>query len=104
MTVVAALALAVVVATAFVAVGGVLLADDALDQLHFLGPLAHVGSAALVVASLATFGPGATTGRVAVVVGVLQVAAPVATHATARAGLVRGDVDRLRGHAPDLVE
>lgn len=104
MTAVAAVALLVLVVTAGVAVGGVLLAGDALDRLHFLGPLAHVGTAALVVAGLATFGLDTTTGRIAVVVVVLQVAAPVATHATARAGLVRGDVQRLRGGAPDVIE
>ncbi|MFA9428774.1 monovalent cation/H(+) antiporter subunit G [Egicoccus sp. AB-alg2] len=104
MTALTAVALGVVLVTGVVAVGGVLLAVDALDRLHFLGPLAHVGSAALLVACAASFGLSGTTARVAVVVGVLQVAAPVATHATARAGLVRGDVSRLRDHAPDVVE
>jgi multisubunit Na+/H+ antiporter MnhG subunit len=102
--VLALLAMAVLVATALVAVGGLLLAEDALDRLHFLGPLAHVGSAALLVAAIASFGLDGTTGRIALVVAIVQVAAPVATHATARAGLVRGDVSRLRGHAPDVVE
>jgi multisubunit Na+/H+ antiporter MnhG subunit len=103
-TVVTLLAMAVLVVTAVVAVGGLLLAEDALDRLHFIGPLAHVGTAALLVAAIASFGLDATTGRVALVVAVVQVAAPAATHATARAGLVRGDVARLRGHAPDVVE
>ncbi|GGI04597.1 monovalent cation/H(+) antiporter subunit G [Egicoccus halophilus] len=104
MTVLTVLALVVLVATAVVAVAGVLLGADALDRLHFLGPVAHVGSAALLLAALATFGADRTTARIAIVVGVLQVAAPVATHATARAGLARGDVHRLRNNAPDVVE
>jgi multisubunit Na+/H+ antiporter MnhG subunit len=90
--------------TAGLAVAGVLVARDGLDGLHFLGPLAHLGSLGLLLTAVAAYGWDARTGRVVLIVLVLQVAAPIATHATARAGLARGDVSHLRGHAPDVVE
>jgi multisubunit Na+/H+ antiporter MnhG subunit len=96
-TVIVVLALGVTVAAAVVSVTGVLTSRDAFDALHYLGPVAHVGAVALLFAVLAERGLDHVTVRVALVVLVLQLAAPAATHATARAGLVRGDAARLRG-------
>jgi multisubunit Na+/H+ antiporter MnhG subunit len=96
-SVVVVLALGVTVATALVSVAGVLTSRDAFDGLHYIGPVAHVGAVALLVAVVADRGLDHVSLRVALVVLVLQLAAPAATHATARAGLVRGDAARLRG-------
>jgi multisubunit Na+/H+ antiporter MnhG subunit len=90
-------ALAVTVATATVSTVGVVTARDAFDGLHYVGPVAHVGTAALLVAVVADRGVDHVTARVALVVLVLQLAAPAATHATARAGVVRGDAASRRG-------
>jgi multicomponent Na+:H+ antiporter subunit G len=103
-SVVAAVLLAVAVLGVAVSVLGVLVARDAVDRLHYLGPATIVGGGALLLAVLAQEGASLVTARVAVIVGLLVVVGPVLGHATARAGLVRGDVERLRDEAPRLVE
>jgi multicomponent Na+:H+ antiporter subunit G len=87
-----------------VSVLGVLVARDAVDRLHYLGPATIVGGGALLLAVLAEEGATVVTARVAVIVVLLVIIGPVLGHATARAGLVRGDVERLRDDDPRLVE
>jgi multicomponent Na+:H+ antiporter subunit G len=92
------------VAGVVVSVLGVLVARDAVDRLHYLGPATIVGGGTLLLAVVAEEGATLVTARVAVIVGLLVVVGPVLGHATARAGLVRGDVERLRDDDPRLVE
>jgi multisubunit Na+/H+ antiporter MnhG subunit len=100
---VGALLLVVVVAGA-VSTVGVITARDAFDRLHYVGPVSVVGGAALALAVLASEGVGGTAARVLLTVAVLQVATAVTTHATGRAGLIRGDLERLRGSDERIVE
>jgi multisubunit Na+/H+ antiporter MnhG subunit len=94
----------VVVVAAAVSTVGVIAARDAFDRLHYVGPASVVGGVALVLAVLASEGVGTTAGRVLLTVVVLQVAGAVTTHATGRAGLIRGDLERLRGNDERIVE
>jgi len=103
-TAVVVVLLVVVVASAVVSTLGVLLARDAFDQLHYVGPVAHLGGLALLAAVVVEHGLDRTAARAAVVLLVVQLAAPVATHATARAGMVRGDLARLRDAEQRVVE
>jgi multicomponent Na+:H+ antiporter subunit G len=75
--------------TALLACAGVLVMDDALDRLHFVGALTAaallIGAAVLVRESFSLIGDRA------IIVGVLVlVTNPVLTHATARALHKRG--------------
>jgi multicomponent Na+:H+ antiporter subunit G len=83
---------------------GVLVARDAVDRLHYLGPATVVGGGGVLLAVAVQEGASWVTVRVAVIVALLVVVGPVLGHATARAGLVRGDVERLRDEDPRLVE
>jgi multicomponent Na+:H+ antiporter subunit G len=83
---------------------GVLVARDAVDRLHYLGPATVVGGGGVLLAVAVQEGATWVTVRVAVIVALLVVVGPVLGHATARAGLVRGDVERLRDEDPRLVE
>jgi multicomponent Na+:H+ antiporter subunit G len=87
-----------------VSAAGVLVARDAVDRLHYLGPATVVGGGGVLLAVLAEEGASLVTARVTVIVVLLVVVGPVLGHATARAGLVRGDVERLRDEDPRLVE
>jgi multicomponent Na+:H+ antiporter subunit G len=96
--------LALAVAAVAVSAVGVLVSRDAIDRLHYLGPATVVGGGAILLAVLLQEGASWVTARVAVIVVLLVVVGPVLGHATARAGLVRGDVERLRDEDPRLVE
>jgi multisubunit Na+/H+ antiporter MnhG subunit len=97
-------ALIVAVAAATVSTWGVLAAPDALARLHYVGPASLVGGLALVAAVVAEGVPTEVAARAALVVVVLQIATAVTTHATARAGAARGDLDRLRGVDDEIRE
>jgi multisubunit Na+/H+ antiporter MnhG subunit len=103
-TVVVGALLLVVLVAATVSTVGVLTARDAFDRLHYVGPASVAGGAALVLAVLASEGVGGTFGRVVLTVAVLQVGTALTTHATGRAGLIRGDLERLRGSDERIVE
>jgi multisubunit Na+/H+ antiporter MnhG subunit len=96
--------LLLVVVSAAVSTLGVLTATDAFDRLHYVGPVSVLGGAALVLAVVASEGLGGTAARAVLTVVVLQVATALTTHATARAGVIRGDLRRLRGHDERIVE
>lgn len=83
---------------------GVLVARDAFDRLHYLGPVTIVGSLAVLLAVLVQEGFTSMTGKVAVVALILLATGPVTTHAIARAGLVRGDARRLRDEEWEVSE
>jgi multicomponent Na+:H+ antiporter subunit G len=85
-----------------VSVVGVLVARDAIDRLHYLGPAGTVGAGSMLLAVAAEHGLDLTTARAAVVLVLLAVLSAVLTHATARAALVRGDVERLRDQDPRI--
>jgi multisubunit Na+/H+ antiporter MnhG subunit len=103
-TALVALLLLVVVAAATVSTLGVLTARDAFDRLHYVGPASIAGGAALALAVLASEGVGTTAGRAVLTVAVLQLATALTTHATARAGVIRGDLERLRDRDERIVE
>lgn len=75
---------------------GVLLARDAFDRLHYLGPVTIIGGLAILIAVLVHEGFAVITGKVAVTVLILIATGPIITHAIARAGIIRGDAHRLR--------
>jgi multicomponent Na+:H+ antiporter subunit G len=79
-----------------VSVLGVVVARDALDRLHYVGPASVIGGGAMLLAVAAETGVGLTTARAAIAVVPLVVLSAVLTHAAARAALVRGDLARLR--------
>ena len=83
---------------------GVLTATDAFDRLHYVGPASVLGGSALAAAVLVTEGLGANAVRAVLTVVVLQAATALTTHATARAGEVRGDLARLRERDGEIVE
>jgi multicomponent Na+:H+ antiporter subunit G len=99
-----AVLLGLAVAGVTVSAVGVLAARDAVDRLHYLGPATVVGGGGVLLAVAVQEGASWVTLRVAVIVALLIVVGPVLGHATARAGLVRGDVERLRDEEPRLVE
>jgi multicomponent Na+:H+ antiporter subunit G len=99
-----AVLLGAAVAGVAVSAVGVLVARDAVDRLHYLGPATVVGGGGVLLAVAVQEGASWVTVRVAVIVALLVVVGPVLGHATARAGLVRGDVERLRDDDPRLVE
>jgi multisubunit Na+/H+ antiporter MnhG subunit len=99
-----AVLLAVAVAGVTVSALGVLVARDAVDRLHYLGPATVAGSLGVGAAVAVQEGWSSVTARVAVLVVLLLVVGPVLGHATARAGLARGDVERLRASDPELRE
>jgi multicomponent Na+:H+ antiporter subunit G len=99
-----AVLLGTAVAGVAVSAVGVLVARDAVDRLHYLGPATVVGGGGVLLAVVVQEGASWVTVRVAVIVALLVVVGPVLGHATARAGLVRGDVERLRDEDPRLVE
>jgi len=76
---------------------GVLLAEDAYDKLHYLGPAAIVGplliGSAIIVRE--SFGQAGIKSLLTAVL--LMIASPVLSHATARALYVR-----RRDHADDV--
>ena len=77
------------VAASIVTALGVLLAHDVFDRLHYLGPVASVGTvciAAAVVTQEATSQAGIKAILIAIVIVFMN---PVLTHATARAARVR---------------
>jgi multisubunit Na+/H+ antiporter MnhG subunit len=102
-TLLVAVLLGAAVAAAAVSTVGVLGARDAFDRLHYVGPASVLGGAALAVAVGISQG-GVTAVRVVLIVLVLQVGTALTTHATARAGVIRGDLERLRGHDERIVE
>lgn len=85
-----------VVLAALISSLGVLLARDAFDRLHFLGPVTIIGSLSLLLAVLFHEGIAVITGKVLVTVLILIATGPVITHAIARAGIIRGDAKRYR--------
>jgi multicomponent Na+:H+ antiporter subunit G len=99
-----AVLLGAAVAGVAVSAVGVLVARDAVDRLHYLGPATVVGGGGVLLAVAVQEGASWVTVRVAVIVALLVVVGPVLGHATARAGLVRSDVERLRDDDPRLVE
>ena len=96
LSVLTVLLLTVLMISAVVSVAGVLLARDAFDRIHYLGPASLVGGPALLLAVVADRGFDIGAARTAVVVVVLIVLLPIGNHAIARAGLARGDVARRR--------
>lgn len=100
MSAIVAVLLAISVLGATVSVVGVLLARDAIDRLHYLGPAGVIGGGAMLLAVVAEAGWSLVTARAAVALVLLIVLSTVLTHATARAALVRGDVERLRDQDP----
>jgi multicomponent Na+:H+ antiporter subunit G len=88
-----AVLLGTAVAGVAVSAVGVLVARDAVDRLHYLGPATVVGGGGVLLAVAVQEGASWVTVRVAVIVALLVVVGPVLGHATARAGLVRGDVE-----------
>ncbi len=103
MSLLVAILLGVTVAAAAVSTVGVLSARDAFDRLHYVGPASVLGGAAMAVAVALSEG-GATAARAVLVVLVLQVGTALTAHATGRAGVIRGDLERLRGHDEQIVE
>jgi multicomponent Na+:H+ antiporter subunit G len=103
-SVLVAVSLLVAVVGVGVSAIGVLVARDAVDRLHYLGPATVVGGLGVLVAVALEEGATLVTLRVAVIVVLLVVVGPVLGHATARAGLARGDVERLREADPRVVE
>lgn len=75
---------------------GVLIAKDAFDRLHYLGPITIMGSLAIFFAVLFHEGFTVITGKTAVTILILIATGPVITHSIARAGIIRGDARRLR--------
>jgi len=75
---------------------GILVAKDAFDRLHYLGPATIMGSLALFFAVLFHEGFTVIAGKTAATVLILIATGPVITHAIARAGIIRGDAKRLR--------
>jgi len=99
-----ALMLFFVVFAAVLSSAGVLLASDAFDRLHFLGPVTIMGSLAIFLAVFFYDGFTVITGKVGVTVLILIATGPVITHAIARAGLIRGDARRLRDEKWEISE
>ena len=68
---------------------GVLVMEDAYDKLHYLGPAAIVGPAAIAAAIVIheSFSPAGI--KALLTAGLLAVASPVMSHATARALYIR---------------
>ena len=90
------LALAVVAELA--AALGVLLMDDALDRLHFVGLGSVVGPCAVVLAVWLHHGLDPSSVKVTLIVALLLLTAPVLTHMTARATVGRS-ANRGQAHA-----
>lgn len=75
---------------------GVLIARDAFDRLHYIGPVTLMGSLAILLAVLFHEGFSIMAGKTAITTLILVATGPVVTHAIARAGIIRGDARRLR--------
>ena len=67
----------------------VLVMDDAYDKLHYLGPAAIVGPAAIAVAVVVREALSQAGIKALLTAALLLVASPVLTHATARALYIR---------------
>ena len=80
----------VVVAAAWLGAVGLVRAPDAFARLHFVGPPALLGPAALAAATLISLGHGSpTTVRAALVAVLMATTGPIVAHATARAARLR---------------
>lgn len=89
MTVVVAVLLAAGVATELICAVGVVLARDAFDRLHLVGPAAVVGTAFIVAAVALDAHTGSHVARVVATGAVLWLSSPFLTRATARALRIR---------------
>lgn len=96
--------LAVAVLAAALSSLGVLLMRDALDRLHYLGPITVVSAPAVFAAIAIEHGLGAMTYRSAIVMLILLATGPIVSHAIGRAAHVRGDARRLRGEQSEITE
>jgi len=83
---------------------GVLMAKDAFDRLHYIGPATIMGSLAILLAVLFHEGFSIMTGKTAITVFILIATGPVITHVIARAGMIRGDGRRLRDETWEVSE
>jgi monovalent cation/proton antiporter MnhG/PhaG subunit len=68
---------------------GVLVMRDALDRLHFAGPAATIGPAAIGAAVVVREGISQSGGKALLVAGILTAANPLIAHVTARAARIR---------------
>ncbi len=68
---------------------GLLLMRDVFDRLHYLGPAATLGPLAVGAAVLVEHSSAQAVITVILIAGAMLLAAPVLTHATARAAHVR---------------
>jgi multisubunit Na+/H+ antiporter MnhG subunit len=82
---------------------GVVLAADAYDRLHFVGP-STLGALGIAAAVLVREGPSLIAVKAGLLVAVLVIGSPLVTHATARAARIAargdwraGDDERLGG-------
>jgi monovalent cation/proton antiporter MnhG/PhaG subunit len=95
--------LAIGVGAQLLSVLGVLVAGDVYDRLHYTGPAAIIGPAALAAAVVIQEGPLEQAGLKSLLTALLiLVLSPVLVHATARAARVRerGNLDtRSEGSA-----
>lgn len=68
---------------------GLLVARDALDQIHYLAPGALVGSVSICAATLLTDGFSQAGVKAIIIAIILLITNPVLSHVTARAARIR---------------